>query len=95
MMFSAAGVKYEEHNFQLRMELTETSREINQEDGMAWHMAKPNYIFGYLPVLDIKTADGHTAQLCELSALSNSLKFKCECYLNFWNFIFNYSALFG
>ena len=83
MMFSAAGVKYEEHNFQLRMELTETSREINQEDGMAWHMAKPNYIFGYLPVLDIKTADGHTAQLCELSALSNSLKFKCECYLNF------------
>lgn len=58
MIFSAAGAKFEDCTLKLGMVITETSRDVNEDDYKAWLEIKPKTTFGYLPILEIKTPDG-------------------------------------
>lgn len=73
MIFSAAGAKFEDCTIKLGMVITETSRDVNQDDYKAWLEIKPQTAFGYLPILEVKTPDGQTATISETLAICKEL----------------------
>lgn len=80
-MFSAADVNYEDFTLPLKMEITETSRDVDPEDYMVWLELKSKTPFGHLPILDVKAPDGKTLTIAETSAIGCYPEIQIQIFL--------------